>query len=92
MLKKILIKIIEFYQKYLSPDHSIWVKSSDKPPYCKFTPSCSDYMKESIQKKWVIIWVVKWTRRVIRCNPWNSGWYDPVEKNNSKTPGFTKTN
>lgn len=80
MLARFLIKIIELYQKYLSPDHSIWAKNSDKPPYCRFTPSCSDYMKESIEKKWVLKWILKWSWRILRCNPWNKWWYDPVEK------------
>ncbi|MDD2565632.1 MAG: membrane protein insertion efficiency factor YidD [Candidatus Gracilibacteria bacterium] len=81
MLARILIKIIELYQKYLSPDHSIWARNSAKPPYCKFTPSCSDYMKESIEKKGVFKGVFKGTWRILRCNPWNKGGYDPVEKN-----------
>ena len=50
-MKKILIKIIELYQKTLSPDHSFWAKSMDKPPYCRHIPSCSDYAKEAIEKR-----------------------------------------
>ncbi|MDF1682271.1 MAG: membrane protein insertion efficiency factor YidD [Patescibacteria group bacterium] len=46
-----MIKIVKFYQKYFSPDHSIWVKALDNPPYCKHIPSCSEYMIESIEKK-----------------------------------------
>lgn len=80
MLKKIIIYIIKLYQKYLSPDHSIWVKMLNKPPYCKHIPSCSDYMIESIEKKWLAKWLAKWTYRVLRCNPWTKWWYDPVEK------------
>ena len=51
MIKNFLIKIIELYQKYLSPDHSIWAKKNNNSPYCKYIPSCSEYMKESITKK-----------------------------------------
>jgi len=47
----ISIKIIKLYQKYLSPDHSIFRKILNKPPYCKHYPSCSNYMIESIKKK-----------------------------------------
>lgn len=79
-MKNLLIKLIEIYQKYLSPDHSIWAKSRNKPPYCKYIPSCSDYMKESIQKKWAFLWLMKWTGRILRCNPWSKGWFDPVDK------------
>ena len=51
MIKKTLIFILHQYQHYLSPDHSIWAKAMNKPPYCKHTPSCSDYMIESIERR-----------------------------------------
>jgi putative component of membrane protein insertase Oxa1/YidC/SpoIIIJ protein YidD len=51
MIKRFLIKLIELYQKYLSPDHSFWAKKRNNPPYCKYFPTCSDYAKEAIEKK-----------------------------------------
>ena len=80
MIKKILIWFVKIYQKTLSPDHSIWAKSMNKPPYCKHIPSCSDYMIESLEKKWVIKGLFKGWYRILRCNPWNKWWYDPVTK------------
>ena len=53
-IQKILIYFVELYQKFLSPDHSFWAKAMNKPPYCKHIPSCSDYMKEAIEKKGAI--------------------------------------
>jgi putative membrane protein insertion efficiency factor len=82
-MKKLLIYLIKLYQKYLSPDHSFWAKKMNKPPYCKHIPSCSDYMIESIKKKWVFVWVQKWIWRILRCQPFFKWGYDPVEKNNS---------
>ncbi|MCK9272271.1 membrane protein insertion efficiency factor YidD [Candidatus Gracilibacteria bacterium] len=82
MLKKPLIKLISLYQKYLSPDHSIWSRSANKPPYCRHIPSCSDYMKEAIEKRGVGVGIVKGTWRILRCNPWGKGGYDPVDKKN----------
>ncbi len=79
-MKKNLIYAVKLYQKYLSPDHSIWVKSLNKPPYCKHIPTCSEYMIEAIEKKWVVLWVSKWFLRILRCMPWNKWWYDPVDK------------
>ncbi|MDD2693405.1 MAG: membrane protein insertion efficiency factor YidD [Candidatus Gracilibacteria bacterium] len=80
MIKKTLIFIVRQYQKYLSPDHSVWAKSLNRPPYCKHIPSCSDYMIESLEKKGVIIGLIKGTGRILRCNPWSKGGYNPVEK------------
>jgi len=84
IIQKILIKAIKVYQKILSPDHSFWAKSMDKTPYCKHIPSCSEYTIEAIEKKWSIKWSLKWFYRIIRCNPWNKWWYDPVEKESKK--------
>jgi putative component of membrane protein insertase Oxa1/YidC/SpoIIIJ protein YidD len=50
-MKTLLIKIMRIYQKYLSPDHSLWAKEKNNPPYCKHIPTCSEYMVESIEKK-----------------------------------------
>lgn len=82
-IKSLLIWFIKLYQKYISPDHSFWAKWLNKTPYCKFIPTCSDYMIESIEKKWIIKWIWKWIWRIMRCMPWSKGWYDPVEKNKS---------
>jgi putative membrane protein insertion efficiency factor len=80
MFKKILILIMRQYQRYLSPDHSFWARSLERPPYCKHIPSCSDYMIEALEKKGVIIGFGMGVGRVLRCNPWSKGGYDPVEK------------
>ncbi len=80
IFQKSIIKILKTYQKYLSPDHSIWSKALNKTPYCKFTPSCSEYMIEAVEKKGAFFWSLKWIWRVLRCMPWSKWGYDPVEK------------
>ena len=80
IIQKKLIKLVKTYQYLLSPDHSEWAKSRNNPPYCKHIPTCSEYMIESIEKKWAIIGSVNWLFRIARCMPWNKWWYDPVEK------------
>lgn len=80
IFQKNIIKFIKTYQKYISPDHSFWAKAKNNPPYCKHIPSCSEYMVESVEKKWAFIWFFKGFFRVLRCMPWNKWWYDPVEK------------
>jgi putative component of membrane protein insertase Oxa1/YidC/SpoIIIJ protein YidD len=51
IFQKSIIKCVQTYQKYISPDHSFWAKAKNNPPYCKHNPSCSEYMIESVEKK-----------------------------------------
>jgi len=46
--------------------------------YCRFTPTCSHYACEVVAKYgvWRGIWLSM--KRVLRCNPWNPGGYDPA--------------
>lgn len=71
-IDKIAIKAIEGYQKYLS-------KTINQGNGCKFTPSCSQYTKEAIEKYGTIIGSAKGTYRILRCNPFSKGGYDPVK-------------
>ncbi|HNW25922.1 MAG TPA: membrane protein insertion efficiency factor YidD [Candidatus Gastranaerophilaceae bacterium] len=68
MFKKILIKLIEIYQKI----------SSLTPPVCRFSPTCSQYTKEAIQKYGVLKGLWLGTKRVCKCHPFNKGGYDPL--------------
>lgn len=54
-LQLTIISTVRAYQKILSPDHSFWAKSLERPPYCKYIPSCSEYMVEAIEKKGAIL-------------------------------------
>lgn len=69
-MKKILFTGIRFYQRYLSP-----IKGGST---CKFYPTCSQYAKEAIEKYGALkggrlaVW------RILRCNPFTRGGYDPV--------------
>jgi putative membrane protein insertion efficiency factor len=48
------------------------------PPVCRFTPSCSQYMIDAIRKKGVVLGALKGIWRIMRCNPFFPGGYDPV--------------
>ena len=72
-MKKILIKIIEFYQKHIS----MWFET--KGIKCKYFPTCSEYSKQSIMKYGVIKGVFLSFKRIIKCNPFSKGGYDPVK-------------
>jgi len=69
-LKKIFIGIIRFYRKYISPL---------KAPSCRFYPTCSQYAIEAIEKKGVIKGSLLAIWRILRCNPFSRGGYDPVK-------------
>ena len=72
-MKKILIVLIEKYQKHIS------VFLDSKGIKCKFYPTCSEYMKQSIIKYGTIKGCLLGIKRIIKCNPFSKGGYDPVE-------------
>ncbi len=80
MISKCFIKCVLIYQRILSPDHSFWAKKMNNTPFCKHIPTCSEYMIESIEKKWSMKWIISWIMRILRCMPWNKWGYDPVQK------------
>lgn len=78
MAKKIVLKLIKFYQKTLSPDHG-WFKHRYSRGFCQFTPSCSMYCLQAVQKYGAMQGLWKGLWRVMRCNPWSKGGEDPVK-------------
>lgn len=81
ILKTFLIKLISFYQKSISPDHS-WLRMFFTNGYCRFYPSCSEYSKQAINRHGPFKGGLMAAWRILRCNPWNKGGYDPVKKKN----------
>lgn len=72
-MKKISINLIKWYQKSISP----WLES--KNIRCKFYPSCSEYTKQAIEKYGFIKGFIKGVKRILRCNPFSKGGYDPLK-------------
>ena len=75
-MKKLLLSLIRWYRRRISP-HT--------PPSCRFQPTCSEYAVTAIQRFGVCkggrlaIW------RVLRCNPFGKGGYDPVPEDPTVT-------
>ena len=69
---------IRFYQKLLSPDHSVLGRIFFLNGCCRFYPSCSVYAREAVERYgvWYGLWLA--TRRLLRCHPWSRGGADPV--------------
>ena len=68
-MKKIFIKAIKLYQKYISPL---------KRTKCPYFPTCSRYGLEAIEKHGVFKGSILTIWRIIRCNPFSKGGIDPV--------------
>lgn len=71
MIDKFFIGIIKKYQKYISPTLSLFAK-------CPYTPSCSNYAIEAISKYGALKGTALGFWRILRCNPFSKGGYDPV--------------
>ena len=67
--KKGLLKMISFYQYGISPFLG---------PNCRYTPTCSQYTYEAILEHGAIKGTYLGIRRILRCNPFHKGGYDPV--------------
>ena len=72
-MKNILIKIINWYQKNIS----LWLES--KNIRCKYYPTCSEYTKQAIEKYGAFKGVFLGIARILRCNPFSKGGYDPLK-------------
>jgi hypothetical protein len=69
-VRKILIAPIRGYQRFISPA---------LPRRCKYHPSCSEYAVQAIRTYGVLRGLVLAAWRLLRCNPWSHGGFDPVE-------------
>ncbi|MCL2129623.1 MAG: membrane protein insertion efficiency factor YidD [Treponema sp.] len=63
------LKLIRLYQYVISPHI---------PPCCRYTPTCSAYAYEAVQKYGVFRGLFLSLRRLLRCHPFHSGGYDPL--------------
>ncbi len=68
-MKKLIIKIIRFYQKKISPLFG---------PRCRYYPTCSQYAVEAVERFGAIKGSFLTIYRLLRCNPLFPGGYDPV--------------
>lgn len=69
-ISRIVILIIRFYQKFISPL---------KGPTCRFYPTCSAYSIEAIKKYGPIKGSYLSLRRILKCHPFHEGGYDPLK-------------
>lgn len=67
--RKVVVILIRGYQQVISPLF---------PPTCKYYPTCSTYAVTAVERYGVLkgSWLA--VKRIVRCNPWSHGGYDPV--------------
>lgn len=61
---------VTFYRVVLSP--------MKRTPTCRFLPTCSDYAQEAVRKRGIVVGGALAMWRILRCNPFCRGGYDPV--------------
>ena len=69
-MKRFLLWCVRFYRKYISPYKG--------GPCCRYTPSCSKYAITAIERYGALKGGAMAAWRVLRCNPFSKGGYDPV--------------
>jgi len=69
-MNKVMIKMIKVYQSIPFQSHGS----------CKYVPSCSNYAIEALETYGFIKGSYLMIKRILRCNPWSKGGYDPVPK------------
>lgn len=75
MLAKLIAMPIRFYRKHISPR---------KAPCCKYRPTCSEYALQALEEWGAIRGSLMALWRILRCNPFSAGGYDPVPVNEKK--------
>ena len=76
-MKHLFIALIKAYRKFISPI---------KAPCCRFTPTCSAYALEAFQTRGFFVGFILTVWRILRCNPFSRGGYDPVPKKGLRNP------
>ena len=76
-MKHLMIWIVGLYRRFISPI---------KPACCRFTPTCSAYAIEAYKKRGFIIGTILTVKRILRCNPFCKGGYDPVPEKGLRNP------
>jgi uncharacterized protein len=69
MLRRLAIAPIRLYQRVLSPL---------LPRRCRYEPTCSQYAVDAVREFGLVRGTILAGWRVLRCNPWSHGGYDPV--------------
>lgn len=70
MIRAVVLAPVRFYSRFISPA---------LPPRCRYYPSCSAYAVGAVERYGILRGLVLAVWRVLRCNPWSHGGYDPPD-------------
>jgi putative membrane protein insertion efficiency factor len=68
--RSLVVGVLRFYQRWISPAFG---------PRCRYYPSCSEYAVQAVQRFGILRGLVLAGWRLLRCNPWSRGGFDPVD-------------
>ena len=68
-MKYLVMDLLKVYKRFLSPL---------LPPSCRFTPTCSEYALEAVEKHGAVAGMWMALKRLLRCQPFSAGGHDPV--------------
>lgn len=77
-MKRFILKLITFYQKSAVVRTPLLKSLYLSDTACRFSPTCSQYTYEAVEKYGAGKGIFLGLKRIIRCHPWNKGGYDPV--------------
>lgn len=76
-MKRLLLFLLRFYQRTISPDHGA-LRVFFPQGVCRFSPSCSTYAMEAIDRYGTLHGLGYAVRRLARCHPFHAGGWDPL--------------
>ncbi|MBE6532197.1 MAG: membrane protein insertion efficiency factor YidD [Ruminococcaceae bacterium] len=82
-MRHVMIWLVGLYRKFISPL---------KPPCCRFTPTCSAYAIEAYRKRGFFVGTILTVWRILRCNPFSKGGYDPVPDKGFRNKNICREN
>ena len=77
-MKVLILNLIVLYQRFLSLDKGYLGKIFGNPKICIYTPTCSEYTYQAVEKYGVLKGVLLGLMRILRCHPFHRGGYDPL--------------
>ena len=76
-IRSAVIAPIRLYQRFISPG---------LPRRCKYEPTCSAYAAQAVREYGILRGLVLASWRLLRCNPWSHGGYDPIHEQHLFSP------